>query len=138
MAHKIFIKDTITDACGFADPICPTVVVQGTGPVTVTDVSTPGNPAYEVSVTPHTVDINVSNFAYDPVTKILTITETDGSTHPVDLSDLVDTDVVTTLSTPGGGIIRYVNEDGTVVDVSLCDVLGEYPDVGPLQCALIT
>ena len=34
MAHKVFIKDTITDACGWADPDCPSleeVIQSGSG-----------------------------------------------------------------------------------------------------------
>lgn len=134
MAHEIFVKDTITGQCGFATPICPTIITQGTGPVTVTDNSTPGNPSYEISVTPHTVDINLDNFAFNPATRILTIVETDGTSHSVDLATLVDPETTTNITTPGGGIIRYTNEEGTVQDVNLCTTLAEFPAVGLLQC----
>lgn len=48
-----------------------------------------GNGGCAIKVLNYTVDINVSNFTYDPATYILTITETDGQTHEVDLRDLL-------------------------------------------------
>ena len=44
------------------------------------------------------VDVNVSNATFDPNTYVLTITETDGQTHSVNLSELIKINVMDSLS----------------------------------------
>jgi len=38
-----------------------------------------------------TNDVNVTNFTYDQITKVITLTESDNTTHSINVSDLVDT-----------------------------------------------
>ena len=61
-----------------------------------------------------TVDINVNNFSYNNLTKEIILTETDGTIHTIDISDLVDVETITTLVINGDGSATYTSEDGTV------------------------
>lgn len=69
------------------------------------------------------VDINVASVTFDAGTNILTVTETDSTTHPIDLTDLVDT---YTLVNNGDGTFQ-VNDTGGTASGAIIDV-----------CALIT
>ena len=91
---------------------CPVVqVISSDGTVSVTNTGTAEAPIFDLSVT-HTVDINVDMFTYDPATKIITLTETDGTVHTINVSDLVDAEVVTTMVIQVDGSTVYTNENG--------------------------
>lgn len=84
----------------------------------------------------NTVDINVEAISYDPATKQIVLKETDGSTHSIQLLDLVDPETVTTITNNGNGTFTYINEAGTVttLDVGLMLCQANLPLLGPLQC----
>lgn len=134
--HRIFVKDSVSGQCGFADPICPVQITSNNGSVTVVPTGTPQAPRYDLSVV-QVVDINVQGVTYNAVTRQLTVTETDGTAHTVDLASLVLPDIVTTLTYNGNGIYTYVNEAGTpaVIDVAAALCQANLPLLGILQCS---
>ena len=120
MALQLFVKDSASGACELAT-LLPYPKVTTTDPqVTITPVAdaTTGQIDYQIDVD-NTVDINVDNFSYDPSTQDITLTETDGTVHVIDLSDLLDnvTSVVTPVVTAGNVIAKHDDGDGNVVDI---------------------
>lgn len=59
------------------------------------------------------IDINVSSLIYNPLTGEIVLTETDGSTHTIDIGPFVET--ITILTDNNNGSFTYVNEAGTSV-----------------------
>lgn len=57
------------------------------------------------------IDINVASLAYNPLTGEITLTETDGSIHTIDIGPFAET--ITTLTDNGNGSFTYVSEDNT-------------------------
>lgn len=120
MALKLFVHDTVTGACELAG-LVPYPKVTTTDPtVTITPTvdATTGQTSYDLAVE-HTVDINVDNFSYDPATQDITLTETDGTVHVIDLTDLLDnvTSTVTPVVTAGNVVAKHDDGEGTVVDI---------------------
>ncbi len=135
------------------------VVTSADADVTVTATTDPttGQVTYDLAVAT-TVDINVDNVGYDAATNTLTVTETDGTVHNVDLSDLVDPpssvsqtvtvgnevavhddgsgnttpilESVTAMADNNDGSFTHTAEDGTQTTISLCDLLDDVPDAG--------
>jgi len=98
------------------------VVIAGGATETITTLTDNGDGTFSytsedgtVTTISLTVDVNVQGLSYDQVTKQITLTETDGSTHVIDVSDLVDAETITTLVDNGNGSFTYTNEAGTSV-----------------------
>ena len=88
-----------------AETVTP-LVDNGDGTYTYTDEA--GNE----TVISTTVDVNVDFVSYDPATKTITITETDGTVHPINISDLIDSETITSLLIQVDGSAIYTNENG--------------------------
>jgi len=121
MALKLLVHDDVTGDCDLRSLTPYPVVTSANGSVTlVTTVSgTDGQTTFDLAVAPATTDINVSNFTYDPVTKIITLTETDGTTFPINVSDLVDAGIISSITNTvtGQRIATHIDGDGTSVDI---------------------
>lgn len=119
MALKLFVHDTTSGACELAG-LVPYPKVTTTDPtVTVTPVvAADGSVDYQLAVD-HTVDINVDNFAYDPATQDIALTETDGTVHTINVSDLLDgaTSAVSAAYTSGNLIAKHSDGAGTTVGI---------------------
>ena len=110
-----------------------TQVLSSDGSVNVINTGNPDNPIFDLSVT-HTVDINTDSLSYDPLTKSIVLIETDGTSHSINISDLVDTETRTTLIINNDGSATYTNEVGETVTIpGLCNSIEELPDVGRVQ-----
>lgn len=59
MAHQIFVRDTVSNLCGMADPPCPPVVVSTDTTVSVTQTGPIAAPVYDLSVVPGAATVNV-------------------------------------------------------------------------------
>lgn len=119
MALKVFVIDDALGTCDLREMVPYTNVTSNDGTVVVTGTTDPvtGQPMYDLSAA---VDVNVNNFSYNSVTKEITLTETDGDTYTIDISDLVDVaaaETVTTLVSDGTGGFNYTSEDGTVTNI---------------------
>lgn len=83
------------------------------------------NGQFHTSAAPGDVDVNIDNVKYNPTTHVITITETDGETHDINLSDLVDnplcdTDGDTCIEverTADDDIIRFVSNGVTLFEI---------------------
>jgi hypothetical protein len=86
---------------------------------------------YGLYVSPHTVDINVLDLKYDPLTHVITLRETDGTIHTINMADLVDPPQVI-VSTDAGNIIVAGTDLGA--KLTSCDVSNAIvsPLAGPL------
>jgi len=133
MAHEVRVRDTVTGLCGWATPICPTVVTSADSSLTVTNVGTPQAPVFDISAS-YTVDINVQNFTYDAVAKDIILTETDGTVHTINVADLVDTETVTTMVQNANGTYTYTSEDATATTIDICTLESGLANFGTLQC----
>ena len=112
---RLFVYDPATGNCDLRQLVPYTGVTSADGSVVITaSTGADGQPLFDLSAS---VDINVSNFSYDPASQTLTITETDGQTHSVNISDLVDVETVTTLVSNADGSFTYTSENGTVTNI---------------------
>lgn len=120
MALKLFVHDTTSGTCELAGLVPYPKVTTSDPTVTITPTvdATTGQTSYDLAVE-HTVDINVDNFSYDPATQDITLTETDGTVHVIDLTDLLDnvTSTVTPVVTAGNVVATHDDGEGTVVDI---------------------
>ena len=91
---------TITYLFDNTTPSAPVLLVQVDG---TTQASIPLN-SYDVNIT------TTGGFAFNPLTDVITITETDGETHTIDLTPLRTTVTSTDNSV---GIAQSVNPDGS-------------------------
>ena len=106
-------ETTIIDYCN-----CPPVsVTSDDGTLTVVNRGTVENPIFDLSAN-YTVDINTDTFAYDPSSKTITLTETDGTVHNINVADLVDVETVTTMVIQIDGSTIYTNEDGVKTTIA--------------------
>lgn len=120
MALQLFVHDSTAGTCELAG-LLPYPKVTTTDPqVTITPVvdATTGQVDYQIDVD-NTVDINVDNFTYDATSQNIVLTETDGTVHTINVSDLLDnvTSVVTPVVTAGNVIAEHDDGDGTVVKI---------------------
>jgi hypothetical protein len=112
LGTAVDINETITSISNFAlDPATNILSFDYTDEAGV--VNTPS-----VDLSSLAVDINVASVTFDAATNILTVTETDGSTHPINLTDLVDT---YTLVNNGDGTFQ-VNDTGGTPSGAIIDV----------------
>ena len=91
---------TVTYLFDNTTPSAPVLLVQING---TTQASIPLN-SYDVNIT------TTGGFAFNPLTDVITITETDGETHTIDLTPLRTT--VTSIDS-SVGIVQSVNPDGS-------------------------
>ncbi len=66
-------------------------------------------------VPPGAVDINVANFSYSQATHTITLTETDGTVHNINIADLVN--LYTVVSTQAGNLIHAGADTGAYLSV---------------------
>lgn len=120
MALQLFVHDSTAGTCELAALLPYPKVTTSDPTVTVTPVvdASTGQVSYDLEVD-HTVDVNVSNFTYDAATQDITLTETDGDTHVINVSDLLDNVIskLTQVVTAGNVIAKHEDGDGTVVDI---------------------
>jgi len=156
MPLKVLVLDDVTEDCDLRQLVPYPTISSVNGSVTITPtVSANGQTMYDLAAD---VDVNVSNFSYNPANRVITLTETDGQTHQIDISDLVDTDSVsvveplvsgqaianhsdgggnmvviqeslTSFTTTGTGF-THTNEAGTSLTVDMCDLIGNIADNG--------
>jgi hypothetical protein len=151
MPKLLIVEDS--GACGQGTLRKYPSVSSPDGSITVTPiVGADGGTTYQVAVT-H--DINVANASYDAASTILTLTETDGEVHTVNLGTLVSTvdntlpsghliavhtangqavDILETVTnmTRSGATIQYVNEAGQTLSIPVCDLLTSIADNGTI------
>ena len=158
MALKLFVHDTTTGSCELAGLVPYPTVTSADPSVTILPVvdTATGQVDYQIDVE-HTVDINVENFTYDAATKDIILTETDGDTHTINVSDLLDNvtskltkivsgnviashddgegnvteihETITSFSAVDGTLV-YVDEAGGNSEVAICELLSTLPDNG--------
>lgn len=159
MALQLFVHDNVAGTCELASLLPYPKITTVDPSVTVTPVVDPatGQVDYQLDVD-NTVDINVDNFSYDAAAQNITLTETDGTVHTINVTDLLDnvTSVVTQGVTVGNTIAKhddgtgnvvdiietiteigldgagftYKAEDGTETNISFCDMASALPDNG--------
>ena len=152
MANKLYVVDPDTGVCELMN-LTPYPTVSSTDAsidVTVTADAVTGQKNYDVQV--HH-DINMDTVSYNPVTMIITWTETDGDTGQVDLSSLLSivdgtvaghqiavhhdgngtsvviNETITSLSLTGAGF-TYVDENGGSTVIDLCPMMINVTDNG--------
>lgn len=161
MALKLYVVDDVAGTCELRGLVPYPTLTASSGEVTLNQTVDPvtGAVSYDISDITHTVDVNVDAFGYDPVTKDLTITETDGTVHTQNLGDLVDAagnpSVVTQVATGNeiathddgagttvsiqetvtsavvnGSSIDFTDEAGSVSSIGLCDLMQNTVDNG--------
>jgi len=156
MPLRVLVVDDVADDCDLRELVPYPTLGSMNGTVTINPVvSANGQVMYDLSAD---VDVNVSNLAYNPANQVITLTETDGQTHQIDISDLVDTDSVSVVQplvtgqpianhadgdgntqgihesltdfTSTGTTFSHTNEAGTTVTVDVCDLVSQVTDNG--------
>lgn len=64
------------------------------------------------------LDINVGSLSYDPISGVITLIETDGTVHTVDIGPFVETVTSITDTVTGNPIANYVAEDGSITTIN--------------------
>lgn len=70
-----------------------------------------------VDLTPLAIDINVASVVYNPLTGEITLTETDGTVHTIDIGPTVITSDTVTGQATGNTIATHTAVDGTPFDI---------------------
>lgn len=155
---KLFVHNADTGACELAGLLPYPVVTTEDADVTITTVTDPdtGQVSYDIAVDT-AVDVNVDNFSYDSDAKTIILTETDGTVHTIDVSELMDNvtstvtqvvtgneiathddgagnvtsiqETVTSLAADGGALV-FTAEDGAETTISICELMAAIPDNG--------